>query len=65
MSDIRDMDSHAPVAVGQLRDGQGIIEVLGILGVYGESGFLTEILAICDLLGSYARVDLVSSFLHI
>ena len=40
VGDVGDMHSHAPVAVGQPADGEGVVEVLGVLGVDGEGGLL-------------------------
>ena len=59
------MYPYLPVPVGELTDGEGVIEVLRVLGVYGESRHSAEILAQGDFLGSNVVGNLVGGFLHV
>ena len=62
---IGDMHAHFPKATVELADRQGIIEVLGILGVDGTGEDLTEILTTVDLLLGDGGIDLLGGLLHV
>ncbi len=61
---IGDMDTYLPEII-YLSDREGIVEVLGILGVDGAGKHIAEILTPADLLLSDGSIDFLSSFLHI
>ena len=62
---VGDMHAHFPQTVVQRSYRQGIIKVLGILGVDGECGDISEILPLLIVLfGDFAR-NLVGGFLHL
>ena len=65
VGDIGDMYADFPKATVELTDGEGIVEVLGILGVDGTGEDVAEVLAAVDLLLSDSSINLLSSLLDI
>ena len=59
------MHSHLVVAVGECAYRQGVVEVLGVLGVDGECGHIAHVDATGYLFGCYTCVDMVGGLLHI
>ena len=65
MGDVGDMHADLPVAVGELADREGVVEVLGVARVDGEGCDAAEVLATGHLLGGDAGVDAVGGLLDV
>ena len=64
MGHVGDMYAHFPNSLFQFADGEGVIEVLGILGVDGEGGYTPEVLASGYFLGGDFGGYLVGCFFY-
>ena len=59
------MHTHLPKSVVETTDGEGIVEVLGIVGVDGAGEHLAEVFAFGQILGGNLATDLVGGILHV
>ena len=62
---VGDVHAHFPQPASQAADGQGVVEVLGVLGVDGEGGDVAEVLATGYFLGGDFVGNLVGRCLHV
>ena len=65
VADICDMHAYLPQPALHLTDTQGIIEILGILGVDGAGEHVAEVLTPGYLLRGDGSIDLLGSLLHV
>ena len=62
MCDVGNVDTHLPVAVGQLLNREGIVEVLCVLRVDGECDGIAEVATLGNLFGGNIVGNAVGSF---
>ena len=65
MGYVGNVHAHLPVAIVQLADREGIIEVLGIHGVDGKGGHLAHVHTLGNLVGCYAWGNLLCLGCHL
>ena len=61
---ISDVHAHLDIAVGKAAQRQGVVEVLGVLWVDGESGYVAHVLAGGHDLGGDSGVDFIGGAGH-
>ena len=65
MRDIGDMDAYLPEPIVELTDREGIVEVLGILGVDGAGKHVAHILTTVNFLLGDGGINLLCRLLHV
>ena len=64
MCHVGNVHAHFPQVVLQFADGQGIVKVFGVFGVYGKGGYIAEIFTFGILLRGNFGGNLVRGFFH-
>ena len=64
MCHVGNVHAYFPKVVLQFADGQGIVKVFGVFGVYGKGGYMAEIFTFGILLCGNFCGNLVRGFFH-